>query len=185
MSFGSRSGIWIGALILTAAFMMFSPTRAFAQNKTGTWDVTPFLGFNNVHSTGGFSPGVGVAGAYNWMPNLAIEGELNWVPDAFGGDDTKDMGLVTLSANGVYSFETGTKWTPYATLGIGIGHEHLNLVNVTDTSATGFQVNVGAGVKAAVNDRWTVRADLRHFHVNDQEGNWRIYGGVVFNLPRQ
>jgi opacity protein-like surface antigen len=184
MSFGSRSSTLIGALLFSTAFMICTPSRAFAQNKVGTWDVTPFLGFNNVHSTGGFSPGVGVAGAYNWTPNLAFEGELAWIPDAFGGDDTKDLGLVTLSANGVYSFETGTKFTPYATLGIGFGHEHLNLVNVSETSATGFQVNVGAGVKAAVNDRWTVRGDLRHFHVNDQEGTWRVYGGVVFSFPR-
>jgi len=35
-----------------------------------------------------------------------------------------------------------------------------------------------------VNDRVTVRGDLRHFHTNDQPAFWRLYGGVVFGFPR-
>jgi OOP family OmpA-OmpF porin len=185
MSFGSRSSTWIGALIFTMALMMFTPTRAFAQNKPGTWDVTPFLNFNFGGDLDGTSPGVGVAGGYNWTPNLAFEGEFSWIPDVVGGDNNTDEPVVTLSGNGVYYFNTGTNISPYATLGIGIGHTSVTVKNpANEASETGFQVNVGGGVKAEITPRLTVRGDLRHFHTNDQPGFWRLYGGVMFQFPR-
>ena len=61
MSFGSRSSKWFGGLFIAAALMMFTPARAFAQNKAGTVDVTPFLNFNFGGDLDGTSPGVGVA----------------------------------------------------------------------------------------------------------------------------
>jgi OOP family OmpA-OmpF porin len=171
--------------MFVAALMMFTPTRAFAQNKPGTWDVTPFLNFNFGADLDGVSPGVGVAGAYNWTENLAFEGEFSWIPDVVGGDNNTDEPVVTLSGNGVYYFATGSKVTPYATLGLGIGHTSVTVKNPpNDASETGFQVNVGGGVKVPVNDRITVRGDLRHFHTNDQPAFWRLYGGVVFSFPR-
>jgi opacity protein-like surface antigen len=185
MSFGSRSSTWIGAFIVTLAFMMFTPTRAFAQNKPATWDITPFLNFNFGADLDGVSPGVGVAAGYNWTENLAFEGEFSYIPDVVGGDNNTDEPVVTLSGNGVYYFNTGTNIIPYATLGVGLGHTSVTVKNpANETSETGFQVNVGGGVKADINPRLTVRGDLRHFHTNDQPAFWRVYGGVVFKFPR-
>lgn len=185
MSFGSRSSKWFGGLFIAAALMMFTPARAFAQNKAGTVDVTPFLNFNFGGDLDGTSPGVGVAVGYNWLENVAFEGEFSWIPDVVGGDNNTDEPVVTLSGNGVYYFNTGTKWTPYATLGIGLGHTSVTVKNPPNSvSENGFQVNLGGGVKVPVNDRVTVRGDLRHFHTNDQPAFWRLYGGVVFAFPR-
>jgi OOP family OmpA-OmpF porin len=185
MSFGLRSSQWIAGFIFAAALMMIAPTRAFAQNKPNTWDVTPFLNFNFGSDVDGTSPGLGVAAGYNWTENVAFEGEFSWLPDVFGSDQNADERVVTLSANGVYYFVVHGKVVPYATLGIGIGHTGLTVKSpASEVSETGFQVNVGGGVKVPVNDRITVRGDLRHFHTNDQPAFWRLYGGVVFSFPR-
>jgi OOP family OmpA-OmpF porin len=185
MSFVKRSSTWIGAGLMAAAFVTITPTRALAQNKPQTWDVTPFLGINFAGDLDGASPGVGVAGAYNWSENLAFEGEFSWIPDAVGGDNNVDEPITTLSANGVYSFNTGSKVTPYATLGIGLGHTSVTVKNpANEASETGFQVNLGGGVKVPVTEKLTVRGDLRYFHTNDQPSFVRLYGGVVFSFPR-
>lgn len=185
MSFCTRTSTWIGAGLMAVGLMAITPDRALAQNKPQTWDVTPFLGINFAGDLDGASPGVGVAGGYNWSENLAFEGEFNWIPDVVGGDNNTDEPIVTLSGNGVYSFNTGTQWVPYATLGIGIGHTSVTVKNPpNDESETGFQVNLGGGVKAAISEKLTVRADLRYFHTNDQPSFVRLYGGVVFHFPR-
>jgi opacity protein-like surface antigen len=185
MSLFVRRGSWMGGFIAAIALILLTPTHALAQNKPGTWDVTPFLNFNFGSDLNGVSPGLGVAGGYNWSENLAFEGEFSWIPDAEGGDPNIDEPVVTLSGNGVYYFYTGTNFTPYATLGIGIGHTSISIKNPpSDTSSTGFQENLGGGVKAELNPRLTVRGDLRYFHLNDQPSFWRFYGGVVFQLSK-
>src|SRR5690349_4501241 len=114
----ARTSTWIGAFIATIALVLFTPTHALAQNKPGTWDVTPFLNFGFGSDLSGVSPGLGVAGAYNWSENLSFEGEFSWLPDVVAGDPNIDEPVVTFSGNGVYHFNTGTNLTPYATLGV-------------------------------------------------------------------
>jgi opacity protein-like surface antigen len=186
MSLRSRSSKCLGAFIIATGLVTFTPTRALAQNKPGTFDITPFLGINFGGDLDGASPGIGVAGGYNWSPNLSFEGEFSVLPDVVGGDSNIDQRVVTLSGNGVYHFNTGTNITPYATLGIGIGHTSLTIKTPpeTETSDTGFQVNLGGGVKADLSERFGVRGDLRYFHTNDQASFVRLYGGVVFKFPR-
>jgi opacity protein-like surface antigen len=185
MSFVKRSSTWIGAGLMAAALVTITPTRALAQNKPQTWDVTPFLGINFAGDLDGTSPSVGVAGAYNWSENLAFEGEFAWIPDAVGGDNNVDEPIVNFSANGVYSFNTGTKWVPYATLGVGVGHTSVKVKNPpNDVGESGFEVNLGGGVKVPINEKLAARADLRYFHTNDQPSFVRLYGGVVFSFPR-
>lgn len=188
MSLFARTSTWFGACIAciaTTALVLFAPTPALAQNKLGTWDLTPFLNFNFGSDLSGTSPGLGVAGGYNSSENLSFEGEFSWIPDTQAGDQNVKEPVVTLSANGVYYFYTGTNFTPYATLGIGIGHTSISITNPpSDTSNTGFQENVGGGLKAELNERVTVRGDLRYFHVNKGPAFWRLYAGMVFKFPR-
>ena len=44
-----------------------------------------------------------------------------------GDTDTADVGVVTVSANGVYHFDTPSGFVPYATFGLGFGHVSLDL----------------------------------------------------------
>ncbi len=181
----ARTGTWIGAFIAAIVLILLMPTHALAQNKPGAWDVTPFLNFNFGSDLSGISPGLGAAAGYNWSENLSFEGEFSWIPDTEAGDQNIKEPVVTLSGNGVYYFNTGTNFAPYATLGIGIGHTSISTTSPpSDTSTTGFQENVGGGVKAVLSERLTVRGDLRYFHLNKGPAYWRLYGGVVFKFPR-
>ncbi len=184
-----RLGKWTGAFIFTvctASFLALTPATAHAQNKPGTFDVTPFLGIGFGSDLDGASVLLGAAGAYNYTENLSFEAEMAWIPDIAGGNANIDTPVFTLSGNGVYHFNTGTKINPYATLGIGLGHTSVTVHDTPslNTSETGFQVNLGGGAKADLTDKLAVRGDLRYFHTNDQPAYWRLYGGVVFKFPR-
>jgi OmpA-OmpF porin, OOP family len=193
---GARTGTWMAAMGLAAALFTASPAHAqSALPEPGTFDVTPFLGFglgfgddvldplNPADPSSSFL--LGVAVGYNFTTNLSLEGELGLIPDIVGDTDAVDIGITTFSANGVYHFDTQSKIVPYATLGLGLGHVGLELLDV-DESSTEFLVNLGGGVKYPVTDRLQVRGDLRYFSINDENPNfWRVYGGVTFGFgPR-
>jgi hypothetical protein len=57
---------------------------------------------------------------------------------------------------------------------------------VEDDTTNAFSWNLGGGVKAAMNERWGVRADLRFFNGDDfAADHWRLYGGVIIrNIGR-
>ena len=97
---------------------------------------------------------------------------------------TTPPAVETFSANGVYHFDTETKFVPYATIGLGFGNMALDIEDVDDEdSSTEFLFNLGGGVKYPVTDRVQVRGDLRYFSINDESPNfWRVYGGVTFGF---
>jgi OOP family OmpA-OmpF porin len=188
---GARTGTWMAAMGLAAALFTASPAHAqSALPEPGTFDITPFIGFGlgfGDDSLDPFDPGssflLGVAVGYNVTTNLSIEGELGIIPDIIGDTDDVDLGITTFSANGVYHFDTQTKFVPYATLGLGFGSMGLDVEGVDDESNTEFLVNLGGGVKYPVTDRLQVRGDLRYFSINDENPNfWRVYGGVTFGF---
>ena len=191
--YGTRAGAWISTLGLAAGLFIASPAQAQnALPEPNTFDITPFIGFglgfdddpllDTVLDTGN-SFLLGVAVGYNWTTNLSIEGELGIVPDIVGDSNDIDLGITTFSVNGVYHFDTQTKFVPYATLGLGFGSMGLDIEGVDDESNTEFLVNLGGGVKYPVTDRLQVRGDLRYFSVNDENPNfWRVYGGVTFGF---
>jgi OOP family OmpA-OmpF porin len=186
-----RTGTWMAAMGFAAALLTASPAHAqSALPEPNTFDITPFIGFGlgfGDDSLDPFDPGssflLGVAVGYNVTTNLSIEGELGIIPDIIGDTDDVDLGITTFSANGVYHFDTQTKFVPYATLGLGFGSMGLDVEGVDDESNTEFLVNLGGGVKYPVTDRLQVRGDLRYFSINDENPNfWRVYGGVTFGF---
>jgi OOP family OmpA-OmpF porin len=192
---GAKTGTWMAAMGLAAALFTASPAHAqSALPEPNTFDVTPFIGFGfgfGDDALDPFDPGssflLGVGVGYNWTTNLSIEGEISHIPDIVGDTDSVDLGVTTFSANGVYHFDTETKFVPYATLGLGFGNMGLDIEDVNDEdSSTEFLFNLGGGVKYPVTDRLQVRGDLRYFSINDENPNfWRVYGGVTFGFgPR-
>jgi opacity protein-like surface antigen len=179
----------LAALGLAAGLSLMGVAPAHAQSslpEPGTFDVTPFLGlaFGSDYDASTTSLVLGGAFAYNWTTNLAFEGELGILPDIVGDDDNLDVRVTTVSGNAIYHFDTGMKFVPYATLGLGFGRTNYETNNV-ESSTTELTVNLGGGVKADIGNHLQVRGDLRYFNINDENPNfWRLYGGVVFRLPR-
>jgi opacity protein-like surface antigen len=176
---------WLAAALLAGGVFVVAPAAAHAQLPTaGSVEVTPFLGFSFGSDQEGPSLALGAGVGYNYTPQLAFEGEIGILPDLEGETDDVDLGVTTFSANVVYHFDTATQYVPYATAGIGFGRQSLEIAGLDDAS-TELAVNIGGGVKVAVNDRFTVRGDLRYFNINDENPNfWRITGGVVFRFRR-
>jgi OOP family OmpA-OmpF porin len=193
--YGTRASAWMTAMGLAAGLFTAAPAHAqSALPEPNTFDITPFIGFGlgfGDDALDPFDPSssflLGVAVGYNWTTNLSIEGELGHIPDIVGDTDEFDLAITTFSANGVYHFDTETKFVPYATLGLGFGNMALDIEDVDDEdSSTEFLFNLGGGVKYPVTDRLLIRGDLRYFSINDENPNfWRFYGGVTFGFgPR-
>jgi opacity protein-like surface antigen len=172
-----------GVSLLGLASLIASPSAAQAQLPApGSLDVTPFFGIGFGSDQDGATSALGVGIGYNWTDQITFEGELGIVPDIEGDTSSADVGLLTVSANGLYHFDTGTAYVPYATFGLGFGRASFDFPDLDD-SHTELAINVGGGVKKAINDKIGWRADLRYFNVNDDNPNfWRLYGGITFKF---
>ena len=145
--------------------------------------LTPFVG---VAFGGDFesSPAsFGAALGYGMNSRISVEGELGFVPDAEQGlIGEVDSTVWTLSGNVLYHF-VARNVTPYATGGLGLLAAHTDAEEtglVDDDTSYEFTVNFGAGLKAALSDRFGLRGDLRYFLGDDlAPDHWRLYGGVV------
>lgn len=179
-----------GRVACAAALGLFAlaatPSTAHAQLPTPrSLEVTPFLGFTFGTNQEGPTTALGAGVTYHWTDQIAFEGELGIVPDIEGDVSSTDIGMLTLSANGVYHFDTGSPYVPYGTFGLGIGRTSYDFDDLPDFSDTELAFNLGGGVKKAINDKLSWRADLRYFNVNDDNPNfWRVYGGVIFHFRR-
>ena len=190
--YGTRARTCITAMGLAAGLLAAAPAHAqSALPEPNTFDITPFVGFGTGFGDDALDPFnpsssflLGVAVGYNFTTNLSLEGELGIIPDINGDTNNVDLGITTFSANGVYHFDTQTKFVPYATFGIGFGSASLDIEGVDDEeSNTEFLYNLGGGVKYPVTDRLQVRGDVRYVSINDENPNfWRFYGGVTFGF---
>ena len=180
-SFGRVRQLAVIAFVGLCA-LVFSPVDARAQlPPAGSIDVTPFFGFSfGTDQEGTTAIGVGIG--YNWTEQIAFEGELGIVPDLQGDTSSEDIGVVTVSGNGVYHFDTTSGYIPYATFGLGIGRVSRDLPDLDDSHSE-LAINVGGGVKKSINETLAWRADLRYFNVNDDNPNfWRLSGGITFRF---
>lgn len=177
-------------LVLACAFTtVVSTAPVFAQQTAPLppepegVTLTPFIGagFGGDLESAPFTFGAAIG--YGLTERWAIEGDLYFQPDATEGQLVEfDTALWGLSANVLYHF-TADRFTPYVAGGVGFANADTDLEDgglVTDDTSSKFVWDWGGGVKAALTDRFGLRADLRYFTgdelVPDQ---WRIYGGVV------
>jgi opacity protein-like surface antigen len=183
----------VAALVCVVALSVAaSPVRAQSVAQPRSWTVTPFL-----HTSVGIgdpaphdSVGVGVAVAYDWTYNLGFEGEIGHLFDVAGDTNVVDWSVSNFSANAVYHFDV-KRFTPYATLGIGIERSSQDIKDpdplalITDFSSTEVAFNFGGGVKYPINARWVARGDVRRFQANDIAPDfWRLYGGLTFVMKK-
>jgi opacity protein-like surface antigen len=164
------------------------PAQSVAEPNTLT--LTPFLSstFDTSDALGG-SLGIGVAVGYDLTRNLGIEGEIAHAFDVVGDDDNLDWPVTNYSVNGIYHFDV-SRFTPYATFGLGVEHVSRSVKNpdpavLYPASSTEVAYNFGGGVKYPLSERFLVRGDLRRFQSTDLSPNyWRIYGGLTFWVKR-
>jgi opacity protein-like surface antigen len=164
------------------------PAESVAEPNTLT--LTPFLSstFDTSEALGS-SLGIGVAVGYDLTRNLGIEGEIAHAFDVVGDDDNLDWPVTNYSVNGIYHFDV-SRFTPYATFGLGIEHVSRSVKNpdpviLYPASSTEVAYNFGGGVKYPLSERFLVRGDLRRFQSTDLSPNyWRLYGGVTFWVKR-
>jgi opacity protein-like surface antigen len=164
------------------------PAQSVADPNTLT--LTPFLSstFDTSDALGG-SLGIGVAVGYDLTRNLGIEGEIAHAFDVVGDDDNLDWPVTNYSVNGIYHFDV-SRFTPYATFGLGVEHVSRSVKNpdpavLYPASSTEVAYNFGGGVKYPLSERFLVRGDLRRFQSTDLSPNyWRIYGGLTFWVKR-
>ena len=109
----------------------------------GTLDVTPFFGFAFGSDQEGPTTTIGGAVGYNWTDQIAFEGELGIVPDIEGDVSETDIGMLTLSANGLYHFDIGNDYVPYATFGSASAATSYDFPDDTDDSRTRAFVQPG------------------------------------------
>ena len=192
-----------GLMLAIAAVAVHSPV-AWAQSaqsappaqtaqslaEPNTLTLTPFLStaFGTSQDLGG-SLGLGVAVGYDLTRNIGFEGEIGHVFDVLGNDANQDVSITNYSANGVYHFDV-SRFTPYATFGIGVEHVGRSVKNpdplaIYAPSGTEVAYNFGGGVKYQVSERFLARADLRRFQSTDLSPDyWRLYGGLTFWVKR-
>ncbi len=163
-------------------------TQSVAEPHTLT--VTPFLStaFGTSQDLGS-SLGIGAAVGYDLTRNVGFEGEIGHLFDVLGDDANLDWPITNYSVNGVYHFDV-ERFTPYATLGIGVEHVSRS-VKIPDPAAlyagpsTEVAYNFGGGVKYPVSERFLARADFRRFQSTDLSPDyWRLYGGLTFWVKR-
>jgi opacity protein-like surface antigen len=180
----------VAALVLgLSAILTPSPAAAQSIARPNSWTLTPFL--HTSVDVGDPAPdnsfGLGFAVGYDWTSNLGFEGEISHLFDVAGDSADVDWSVTSFSANALYHFDV-RRVTPYATFGIGFersNHGFRDALDIPDLSSNEVSINFGGGVKYPINDRWSVRGDLRRFVANDIAPDyWRLYGGMTYNLGR-
>lgn len=151
-----------------------------------SWDLTPFVGFGFAGNLENTPAAFGVALSYGLTGRVAVEGDLSFAPKGEQGVITQfDTSLWSLTANVLYHFnEPDRDFTPYVAGGLGLLHGNADVEDITpiveDDTSNVFSWNLGGGVKAAMNERWGLRGDLRFFNGDDfAPDHWRLYGGVI------
>ncbi len=183
-------------MMATAALALAGPLSA--QDRSGTWEITPFGGgyFGGTLYAGsnalfnrdvniGTAPTYGVRLGYNMNRLVGIEfGWSQAKPDITGpGSDvlfgqTVKIGEMTTNVyEGNINFNLARgRVIPYFTLGAGAMTFSARVPDVTTSTDTRFVANFGGGVKMFVTPQLALRIDGRYrsAYISSNEG---YYGG--------
>lgn len=192
------------ALLACLAVAWLVPAAAYAQAprepaapgelplREQAWSVTPALGLGAAGDLDDATVALGVAAGYNWTPRLAVEGEMFVLPSATQGLLAEvDTQVWTFSGNVLYYFAEEPN-IPYVAAGFGIGHGNADIDDPElaqldlDTSSTEPIFNFGGGISRRLNDRASIRGDLRYFLGDDFVADFfRLNAGVTLDLGRR
>ena len=118
----------------------------------------------------------GLRYGYNFTPEWGLEASLGYSPNKAKGLEGRDidLDLTTLDLNGVYHFNTGTRFVPYMTAGVGyasahLDHDILGTVNAQPVAIrddNGFTLNAGFGAKYFATDKLLFRLEGRYRYLD-------------------
>jgi opacity protein-like surface antigen len=181
-------GAWSVAvmlLVLPAVALAQQPQDAVAPlpPEPEGLTLTPFLASSFGADLRSSGTTAGAALGYGANQRISLEAEFAVAPNTRQGQLIEvDSSLWSLSGNVLYHF-LRENFTPYATVGIGVLSANVDLppgLDLVERSTTGFAFNFGGGAKAALNDRFGIRADLRYINAGDAApDHWRLYGGLM------
>jgi len=128
-----------------------------------SWDG---FGSGNFNTSGGL---IGGTIGYNWQGAgspwvFGLEGDVDWasIRGSFanaacpGGCETKSSWLATVRGRAGYAFD---RVLPYITGGLAVGDIQANRPGFAGMSDTRAGWTVGAGIEAAIVDRWTAKVE--------------------------
>lgn len=166
---------------MVMAALLSIATVAGAENKGGTFSLSPYLGgflFDGKQRLE-MRPIAGLRLGYNFTDRLGAEASYGY---------TKTEGTVNDAINGVkvhnynldllYHFIPQNRLVPFVAAGVGGLHNDINANHVA--------FNYGGGVKYALNDDIDLRGDVRHilYTANETLSNLEYSVGVGFVFGR-
>ena len=186
-------------------FVFFFPLSARAEVKEGSFEVSPFAGYNFFEDAQNLkdSPVYGGRFGYNFTKHFGIEGAMEFINSRVR--DTSRIGakegqfrspansvdLVFYHVDAVYHFLPDNKLTPFVAAGYG-GTHYSSRISNQDMSTFDF----GVGAKYWVADNFAFRLDLRdslvtevmeetYHNINATVGIVFAFGGKAMTAPPQ
>jgi opacity protein-like surface antigen len=130
------------------------------------------------------SAGFSIAADYTTTPRMSLEADFTSLPSVTEGVILPtSANLWTLTANALYHLGTG-RILPYGVAGLGFGHGSASVppqvlaLGAVDSS-TNFVWDLGVGADLMLNNRLSLRGDLRHVFGSELVGSFnRVSAGI-------
>jgi len=156
--------------VASFAFVLLVPLSARAEIKAGSFEVSPFVGYNIFENDQNLKdrPIYGGRLGYNFTKHFGIEGVMEFINTRV--DDkpktgakegqfrspTSDVDLTFYHLDALYHFMPDGNFNPYVVAGIGGAHYSPDISNGDMTA-----LNFGVGAKVWMADNIALRVDLR------------------------
>ena len=160
-------------VVVAMFFVAFAfSANAMAENKAGSYTLTPYLGGYSFSDEEGLKNGtaVGLGFGYNYTDRLGVEAVFNYVDFEIESTD-QNANAKLLRFDGLYHFMPKEKLVPY--LAAGLGFIDVNSGNEEDGFSALF--DLGAGLTYSINDNLQLRGDVRNIYEIDGSDNHLLY----------
>lgn len=156
--------------VVSFAFVFLLPLSSLAEIKAGSFEVSPFVGYNIFENKQNLKdrPIYGGRLGYNFTKHFGIEGAMEFIntrvddKSKTGAKEgqfrspTSDVDLTFYHLDALYHFMPDGNFNPFVVAGIGGAHYSPDISNGDMTA-----LNFGAGAKLWMADNVAIRLDLR------------------------
>lgn len=148
----------LSAILATA--MILSAVTAFAAVREGDFSISPVIGGytydgrEHLKST----PVYGLRAGYNFTKELGVEGLFDYASTDAKDGSKKDVSMYRFGGELLYHLWPDNDLVPYVAAGYAGKHLYENSSNYNTVGAFDY----GLGAKYFLNDRFALRADVRH-----------------------
>ncbi|MFH2119977.1 MAG: outer membrane beta-barrel domain-containing protein [Pseudomonadota bacterium] len=164
------------AALMVAAFVFLLPLSARSEIKAGSFEVSPFVGYNLFENSQNLKdrPVFGGRLGYNFTRHFGIEGAVEFINSRVddkaktGGKEGQfrspidGVDLTFYHIDAVYHFIPDGKFNPFVVAGFGGAH-YRPTISTKDMAA----FNVGVGAKYWLTDNIALRVDVQDYMVTE------------------